>query len=124
MKNFRFVRIGQVIGTGFGIILCLALLTGLLGRIAYDVSVWQRDTIRTRSDVDRLTLELELISVRRTDALRRYLDSSDVTLLANYQTFQLAYADIFTRLVNVITTAEELRALEAVKVAEYLFSGK
>lgn len=124
MNNFRFVRIGQVIGTGFGIILCLALLTGLLGRIAYDVSVWQRDTIRTRSDVDRLTLELELISVRRTDALRRYLDSSDVTLLANYQTFQLAYADIFSRLVKVITTAEELHALDNVKQTEDTFSGK
>lgn len=124
MDRIKFVRIGQVIGTGFGIILCLALLTGLLGRIAYDVSVWQRDSIRTRSAVDRLTLELELISIRRTEALRRYLDSADVTLLASYQTFQLAYADIASRLAGFITTSEELRALEAVEQAEEIFSNK
>ncbi|MCB0208939.1 MAG: SpoIIE family protein phosphatase [Anaerolineae bacterium] len=124
MKRLQIVRIGQVIGTGFGIILCLALLTGLLGRIAYDVSVWQRETIKTRSTVDRLTLELELISIRRTDALRRYLDSGDVTLLASYQTFQLAYADISSRLEDVIHTSEELNALDAVKQTEETFSDK
>lgn len=124
MKGIRFVRIGQVIGTGFGFILCLALLTGFLGWIAYEVSIWQRDNIRTRSDVDRLTLELELISIRRTDALRRYLASADVTLLARYQTFQLAYADIFSRLNEIITTPEELGALAVVREAEAVFSSK
>lgn len=124
MVRMQSLRIGQVVGLGFGLILFLALLIGLAGRAAYDISRWQRDVIRNRGDVERLTLQLELLSVQRTDALRRYLDSADVSFLAAYQTRQSAYADTFSRLEMRLSTPQEQQALQVVKSAEENFNNK
>ena len=49
MKRVYSLRIGQVVGIGFGLILFLALLVGLGGRLAYDVSKRQNNVIQTRA---------------------------------------------------------------------------
>lgn len=118
MKGLRSLRIGQIIGIGFGLILLVALLIALVGRIAYDITQQQRATIQTRSNVERLTLALENLSIKRTEALRRYLDSGNVNLLADYQTRQSAYADTYSRLVSLLSTPQETQSLQAVVETE------
>jgi serine phosphatase RsbU (regulator of sigma subunit)/CHASE3 domain sensor protein len=118
MKRIRSFRIGQVVGIGFGLVLLVALLIALVGRIAYDISQWQRDIIQRRSDVKSLTLELEILSIKRTETLRRYLESANVSFLAAYQTHQAAYADTYSRLVNLLDTPQETQSLQAVLEAE------
>jgi len=124
MKRLRSIRIGQVVGLGFGLILLMALIIGFFGRIAYDVSRWQRNTIETRSNVERLTLELEIISGQRTEALRRYLESNDLSLLAAYQQHQSAYADTYSRLDKLLRTPAETSALRNVELAEISLDDK
>lgn len=124
MKRIRALRIGQVVGISFGLILVLALITGILGRVAYEVSQWQRETIQTRGSVNRLTLELEIISIRRTAALRRFLSSADPSFLEAHSNFQTVYAETLANLANLISTPEEIQALDAVKAAEAAFSRK
>ena len=124
MKSIRHLRIGQVIGIGFGLILLLALVIALLGRIAYDINNWQSNIIQTRGDVERLSLQLEIVSAQRVDALDRYLENNDVTFLANYQTTQAAYNDIFSRLQILLHSPEEIQSLHNVIDAEAGFSRK
>jgi serine phosphatase RsbU (regulator of sigma subunit)/CHASE3 domain sensor protein len=124
MKNITFAGVGQIVGVGFGLILMLALLVGVLGRLAYDVSQQQNRTVQTRGDVERLTLQLEIISAKRTDALRRYLQNQDVTLLSAYQTYQLAYADTTSRLLPLLSTPQEHQALNSVSKTEAQFNRK
>lgn len=124
MNRIRSIRIGQAVGLGFGLTLFLASFIGLLGRIAYDISSWQRDTVQTRSDVERLTLQLEILSTQRTEVLRRYFDSANVTLLAGYQTRQSAYNDTYVRLADLLKTPEEIEALQRVNSATAAFDDK
>jgi serine phosphatase RsbU (regulator of sigma subunit)/CHASE3 domain sensor protein len=124
MKRIRAIRVGQVVGLGFGLTLFLASFIGLLGRIAYDISSWRRDIIQTRSNVERLTLQLEILSTQRTEAFRRYLDSADATLLTTYQTRQAAYNDIYSRLADILSTPAEKEALQKVVMAEAAFDDK
>lgn len=125
MKQWlRALGIGQIVAVGFGLILLLALAIGLVGRIAYDISQWQRDIIRTRGDVERLTLQLELISTQRTESLRRYLDSADVNFLAAYQTRQSTYSDTFAQIEILLATPQEIAALQAVEIAEAQLNDK
>lgn len=124
MKRLGFSGIGQIVGVGFGLILLLALLIGALGRVAYDISQQQNNTIQRRGDVERLTLQLEIISTERTEALRQYLQENDVTLLATYQTRQLAYADTYAQLLPLLSTPAEHQALQMVSEAETRFNAK
>jgi len=124
MKQMRRIHLGQVIGLGFGLILFLTLLIALLGRIAYDISRTQNNTIQTRGDVAQLTLQLEIISVQRTESLRRYLENEDVNLLATYQTRQLAYSDTYSRLAPLLNTPSEKQTLQNVVSAETAFNEK
>lgn len=48
MKRTRTLPIGQLVGVGFGLVLFLALLIGLGGRVAYDISKRQNEIIQTR----------------------------------------------------------------------------
>ncbi len=124
MKPLRRLLVGQVVAVGFISVLLMAALIALLGRVAYDISTRQRDTIETRREVERLTLRLELLSIRRTDALDRYLQSSNVQILATYQTHQSAYIDTFSRLSRLLNTPKEEAALEAVVTAGNEFEKK
>jgi serine phosphatase RsbU (regulator of sigma subunit)/CHASE3 domain sensor protein len=124
MKRISAIRIGQVIGLGFGLILFLALLIGLGGRIAYDVSRRQRDVIQTRGDVGRLTLELQFHAVQRTTALRRYLESESALFLVEYRDTEVAYDRVFAQLQHLLHTPDEIQALQAVIKAEAAFDSK
>jgi serine phosphatase RsbU (regulator of sigma subunit)/CHASE3 domain sensor protein len=118
MKRIRALRIGQVIALGFGSILVLASLIGLFGRIAYDITSWQNSIIQTRSDVERLALELEILSIQRTQDMRRYLETPESTLLSSYQLHKAAYYETYALLSKLLDTPEEVQALEGVQRAE------
>jgi len=124
MEQLRALRVGQVVGLGFGLTLFLASFIGLLGRLTYDISRWQRDTIQVRSDVERLTLQLEILSIQRTEALRRYLDTADATWFSMYETRQSAYGDTNLLLTNLLTTPAEKAALQNVVAAETALNDK
>jgi serine phosphatase RsbU (regulator of sigma subunit)/CHASE3 domain sensor protein len=124
MKRLRAVRIGQVVGLGFGLILFLAILIGLGGRIAYDVSKRQSNVIQTRGDVERLTLELEILASQRTDALRRYLETESATFLVGYRDAEIAFEEVFAQLAELLHTPEETQALQAIVAAETAFDNK
>lgn len=124
IKRVRAPRVGQVVALGFGLVLLIAFLIGLLGRLAYDISADQRDVIQTRGEVERLALRLELVSFRRTEALNQYLASTNVSFLANYQTYQSAYNDTFSRLSRLLNTPAEQEALGAVVTAETALDDK
>src|SRR5262245_45356195 len=112
MKRIRALPIGQVIGLGFGLVLILASLIGLLGRATYDITSWQNNVIQNRGDVERLTLELEILSIQRTQNLRRYLELAEPTMLATYQQNEAAYVDTYARLAQLLKTPEEIQALQ------------
>jgi serine phosphatase RsbU (regulator of sigma subunit) len=124
MKAIQTLKVGQVVGLGFGLTLFLASFIGLLGRLAYDISRWQRDIIQTRGDVERLSLQLEILSFQRTEALRLFLASADVSLLEAYEIHQAAYAETYTRLAERLNTQEETEALQKVVAAKTAFEDK
>ncbi len=124
MKGWQKLGVGQVVALGFGVVLLIASLIAVLGRIAYEISINQRAAIATRSEVERLTLQLELVSIRRTEALDRFLASGNVTLLADYQTQQAAYNDTFSRLSRRLNTPAEVAALQAVVTAQETLEDK
>ena len=124
MKRLGALRIGQIVGLGFGLMLLAALLIALVGRAAYDITQQQRETIQARSEVESLTLTLEVLSIKRTEALRRYLESGNVGFLANFQTFQAAYADTHSRLGRLLYMPQETQSLQAVVEAETTLSDK
>lgn len=117
MKRVQTLRVGQIVALGIGGVLIIASLVAVLGRAAYVISANQRETIANRSEVERLTLRLELASIRRTEALDNFLASGQVTLLANYQTQQAAYNDTFSRLSHLLNTPQEAAALQDVVAA-------
>lgn len=124
LRKIRSLQIGQTIGLGFVLILVVASLTALLGWIAYEVSTRQRTAVEIRGEVERLTLELELLSVRRTEALDRYLISGRINYLAAYQGHQAAYADSSSRLQVLLSTVREQEALQEVARAELALDSK
>lgn len=124
MKRFQSVRIGQIIALGFGLILFLALLIGLGGRMAYDVSQQQQAVIQTRGDVERLTLELEILAVKRTDALAQYLETTSALFLVEFQDAEVDYNRVFGDLAELLRTSEETGALQRVTITEARFANK
>lgn len=124
MKQTRVLPIGQLVGAGFGLVLFLALLIGLGGRVAYDISKRQNEIIRTRGTLTGLTLELKIQVIQRTDALRRYLDSDNGNFLALYQQYTNSYAQVFDQAATLLRTVGEAQALQQVASAEANFSSK
>ncbi len=124
MKRIQTFRIGQVVGLGFALTLILALLIGVVGRGAYDISKQQNNIIQTRGDVGNLSQELENLAIQRTDALRRYLDTESATYLVAYRDAEVAYDKVFNRLTNLLGTPEEAQALQAIIAAEAKFDSK
>ncbi|HMR63936.1 MAG TPA: SpoIIE family protein phosphatase [Anaerolineae bacterium] len=122
MARLQSIKIGHVVGLGFGLILMLALVTGALGRIAYEVVNYEQEIIGRRSEVDRLSLELEIAAIRRTSSLRRYLDQADENILAGNQAYQQNFDASYQSLARLIDNPEENEALQAVRLAEAAFS--
>lgn len=122
--RIRALRIGQVIGLGFALILALASLIGLFGRLAYDITRWQSNVIQNRSDVERVTLELEILSIQWTEAFRRYLASAEESTLVVSEEHQAAYSDTYARLSQLLNTPAEIQALQQVQVAETALNRK
>ncbi len=124
MKHIQTFRIGQVVGLGFALTLFLALLIGIIGRGANDISKRQGNIIQTRGDVGNLSQELEILAIQRTDALRRYLDTKSAIYLVTYRDAEVVYDKVFNRLTNLLSTPEEAQALQAVIAAEAKFDNK
>ncbi len=124
MKRAWTLRIGQIVGIGFGLTLFLALLIGVGGRGAYDISKRQSQVIQTRGNVEKLTLELEILAIQRTDALRRYLETRNATFLVEYRDKEVAYDKVFDQLTALLHTPKEIQALQAVVVVETAFDSK
>lgn len=124
MKRFRSFGIGQIVAIGFGLILFLALLIGVGGRVAYDVSRRQREAIQTRGDVERQALQLEILANERTDVLQQYLETGQPSLLADYQAKGEVYDEVFEQLAELLRTPAETEALRAVTRAEAAFNSK
>jgi serine phosphatase RsbU (regulator of sigma subunit) len=124
MFRLKSIRIGHVVGLGFGIILLLALVIGALGRIAYDVVNYEQDIIRRRGEVERLSLELEIAAIRRTSSLRRYLDQAEGSIQAGNHVYQQSFDESYQSLTRLIDNPEENEALQAVRLAEVAFSRK
>ncbi len=124
MNRVQHLRIGQIVGLGFGFTLFLALLVGLGGRLAFDISKQQNAIIQTRADVDSLTLELEILAMRRTDALRRYLETQSASFLVTYRDTEVAYDQVFDRLTTLLRTEPEVDDWRAVIAAEAALDDK
>lgn len=118
MKRLQHLHIGQIVALGFGLTLFLALLVGLGGRLAYEISKRQNNIIQTRADVNSLTLDLEILAVRRTDALRRYLDTQNARHLVTYRDTEVAYDQVFDQLTALLRTPEEVEAWQGVVAVE------
>jgi serine phosphatase RsbU (regulator of sigma subunit)/CHASE3 domain sensor protein len=116
--------IGQLVGLGFGLILFLALLIGLGGRIAYDISRRQSEITQTRGNLTSLTMNLKIQVIQRTDALRRYLDSGNGNYLALYQSHTRDYDSVYQQATALLRTLDEAETLQQVAVAEASFTGK
>lgn len=114
MKFTYTLPVGQVVGLGFVVVLILALLIGLIGRVAYDISNWQNDLSQRRSEVDQLTLELQLLAIRRTDTLQNFLDTHNEDYLSTYRTYRTNYKTVNQQLAGLLTTPEERQALQNV----------
>jgi len=124
MKRARTIHIGQIVGAGLGLILFLLLVVGVAGRLAYDVSKRQNAIIQTRGDVDSLTLELQILATRRTDAMRRYLDTQSATYLVLYRDAEVDYDTVFTELTTLLHTPQEIERWQAVVLAETALDDK
>lgn len=124
LKRIHTLRIGQIVGLGFGLTLCLALLVGLSGRLAYEISKRQNAIIQTRSQVDSLTMELEIRAIQRTETLRHYLDTENAAYLLAFQENNTAYKDALDSLAALLNRPEEHLAWQAVVAAEKAFDDK
>lgn len=118
MKRLHSLRLGQLIGLGFGLILLLALLIALGLISAYAITKQQGVVIQTRGEVESLAQELEILSAQRSDYLRRYLNNEGDTFLENYYSHEIAFEAIFDKIAPLLVTGEEQQALQAVASAE------
>jgi len=94
MKRARTLRIGQLVGVGFGLILLLALLIALGLISAYAITKQQSAVIQTRGEVESLAQELEILSIQRNDYLRRYLEDEGDTFLNDYYSDEIAFEHV------------------------------
>ncbi len=124
MKQARSFRIGQLIGAGFGLILLLALLIALGLISAYAISKNQNQLIQNRGEVESMVQQLEILSARRSEFLRRYLETGAPDLLAAYENQEFAFHGLFDQIIPLIGPPEEQQALQDVAAADTLFDKK
>jgi serine phosphatase RsbU (regulator of sigma subunit)/CHASE3 domain sensor protein len=124
MKRALTLRIGQLVGAGLGLTLFLALVVGLAGRLAYDVSKRQNEIVQTRAEVDSLALELQILAIQRTDSMRRYLETQSATYLVVYRDTEIDYDNVFSELTPLLHTPSEIEAWQAVVQAETALDDK
>ena len=110
MQRTHTLRIGQLVGAGLGLTLFLALVVGLAGRLAYDVSKRQNEIVQTRGQVNSLALELQILAIRRTDSMRRYLETRSATYLVVYRDTEIGYDNVFSELTALLHTPSEIEA--------------
>ncbi len=118
MKFAKSLYVKQFVGISFGLVLFLALLIGVAGRVAYEISQRQNEIIQTRSRVNGLTLHLQVLTIERVDTLRRYLDGGDRRLQLRYQSQRADYLDTFNNLAALLRNQEEALALQSVLAAD------
>jgi serine phosphatase RsbU (regulator of sigma subunit) len=124
MKRVLTLRIGQLVGAGFGLILLLALSIALGLISAYTISKQQNEVIRTRGEVESLAQKLEILSTQRSNFLRRYLDGEGDNFLENYHSQEIAFEAIAKEIAALLGTPEEQQAMQAVATAETAVDGK
>lgn len=120
-KFISSLRVGQFVGLNFGVLLSVALLIGLAGLSAYGVSKQQNEVILARNRVERLTLQLQMLTLERTALLRNYLESSDPRQRLSYQSKHTEYINVYSELAALLRNSQEARALQAVVEAEDAF---
>lgn len=124
MERVRTLRIGQLVGAGFGLILLLALLIALGLISAYAISKRQSAAAQTRSQAESLAQELEILLTQRSDFLRRYLESEGEDFLNNYYSHEIAFEANYKKIAVLLVTPEEQQALQAVDAAEVAVDSK
>lgn len=120
-KLIGSLRVGQFVGLNFAVLLIVALLIGLAGLSAYNVSKQQNEVILDRIRVERLTVQLQMLTLERTDLLRTYLETSDPRQRLAYQSKHSEYIIAYNELAALLRNAQEARALQAVEEAEGTF---
>ncbi|MCB0191950.1 MAG: SpoIIE family protein phosphatase [Anaerolineae bacterium] len=120
-KFIHSLRVGQFVGLNFTVLLVVALLIGLAGLSAYRVSKQQNEIILARHRVERLTLELQMLTLERTNLLRNFLETNDTRQRLAYQSKHTEYVTVYSELANLLRNAEEARALQAVVEVEDAF---
>lgn len=115
------LRLGQFVGLNFGLVLLLAIFIGLAGRVAYQISLQQNEVIQTRNRVERLSLQLQILTLERTDLLRRYLESGNQRQRLLYQSKHGEYETVYNELAFLLRNTDEARALQFVLEAEDAF---
>ncbi|HMQ55418.1 MAG TPA: SpoIIE family protein phosphatase [Anaerolineae bacterium] len=122
-RLIRSLRMGQFVGLNFGLVLLLAILIGLAGRAAYQISLQQNEVIQTRNRVERLTLRMQILTLERTDLLRRYLESGNRRQRLLYQSKHGEYETVYNELAFLLRNTNEARALQVVLETEDAFDG-
>ncbi|MCB0211413.1 MAG: hypothetical protein KDJ52_18890, partial [Anaerolineae bacterium] len=120
-KFIHSLRVGQFVGLNFTILLLVALLIGLAGLTAYGVSKRQTEIIMARNRVERLTVELQMLTLERTDLLRNFLETSDPRQRLAYQSKYTEYIAVYNDLASLLRNAQEARALQDVIEVEDAF---
>lgn len=119
-----FLKIGHLVSIGFGLVLTFSLAMGLAGRLAYQVSQTQNQVIQRRNQADSLALQVQLLTLERTDTFRRYLETEDVRLRLTYQSQRAEYISSYNRLAQLLRTPDEAEALQVVFRTEEEFNNK
>ncbi|GAB4427385.1 MAG: hypothetical protein Kow0031_07390 [Anaerolineae bacterium] len=118
----KSLRISQLVAINVGLVLIVALLIGAVGRVAYNISKQQNEVIQTRNQVDRLTQQLQILTIERVDILRRVLETENVRLRLLYQSKQSQYVSAYTELATLLRNPAEAAALRDVLTAEDEFN--
>ncbi len=118
----KSLRISQLVVINVGLVLILALSIGAVGRVAYNISKQQNEVILARNQVDRLTQQLQILTIERVDILRRVLETENVRLRLLYQSKQSQYVSAYTELATLLRNPSEATALRDVLTAEDQFN--
>ncbi len=122
MKFTNKLSIRQFVIISFGLVLLLALLIGAAGRVAFVISKQQNENIQLRSQVNNLTLNLQILTLERIDLMRRFLETDDVRLRLSYQGKQSEYISTYAELAALLRNPTEALALQNVLDAEDEFN--
>jgi hypothetical protein len=118
----KSLRVSQLVAINLGIVLCLSLLIGLAGLTAYYISKNQNEVILQRNQVDRLTLQLQMLTIERSDIFHRYLETGDTRLALLDQSKHSAYLSVYNELAILSKSSSEAVALDQLDAAEKDFN--